>query len=143
MVQTFFAQKARQFSDMGITNPFNVHHRAFYREIALLEGDDPSRLWLGYIRLDDKILATFSGARGHDRLVIVLCSLAEGDQWAGMVKPLFDSFIAFKPRGLALTLPLTARSRLKRAIKTSRYVWPVAQNLRARLFGRPGRPNAD
>ena len=27
--------------------------------------------------------------------------------------------------------------------KTSRYVWPVAQNLRARLFGRPGRPNAD
>ena len=135
MVQTFFAQKARQFSDMGITNP--------YREIALLEGDDPSRLWLGYIRLDDKILATFSGARGHHRLVIVLCSLAEGDQWAGMVKPLLDSFIAFKPRGLALTLPLTARSRLKRAIKTSRYVWPVAQNLRARLFGRPGRPNAD
>ena len=38
--------------------------------------------WLGYIRLDDKMLATFSGARGHDRLVIVLCSLAEGDRKA-------------------------------------------------------------
>ena len=36
-----------------------------------------------------------------------------------------------------VTLPLAALSRLKRAIKTNRYVWPVAQKLRARLFGRP------
>jgi hypothetical protein len=27
--------------------------------------------------------------------------------------------------------------RLKRAIKTSRHVWPVAQKLRARLLGGP------
>jgi hypothetical protein len=32
--------------------------------------------------------------------------------------PLFDSFIAFKPQGLALTLPLATVSRLKRAIKS-------------------------
>ena len=63
---------------------------------------------------------------------------AHKDQWADLVEPLFDSFIAFKPHGLTLTLPLVGLARLKRAIKTSRYVWPVAQKLRARLFGGPG-----
>ena len=54
-----------------------------------------------------------------------------------MVEPLFDSFIAFKPHGLALTLPLAGLMSLKRAIKTSRHVWPMAQKLRARLLGGP------
>ena len=62
---------------------------------------------------------------------------AHKEQWADVVEPLFDSFIAFKPHALSLTLLLAARSRLKRAIKTNRYVWPVAQKLRTRLFGRP------
>ena len=55
---------------MGVRDIFDAHARAFYRELALLEGDNPSRLRLGYIRLDDEVLATFSGTRGHDRLVI-------------------------------------------------------------------------
>jgi CelD/BcsL family acetyltransferase involved in cellulose biosynthesis len=174
LIDIFFAQKALQFAAQGVRDMFDVHARAFYRELVLLEGDNPSRLRLGYVTLDDKVLATFCGTRGHDRLVIVLCSLAEGDhqrqspgallikhqineacakglalydfgagsgahkeQWADVVEPLFDSFIAFKPHALSLTLLLAARSRLKRAIKTNRYVWPVAQKLRTRLFGRP------
>lgn len=64
---------------MGVKDIFDVHARAFYREIALLEGDNPGRLRLGYIKLDDHVLATFSGTICHDRLLIVLCSLADGD----------------------------------------------------------------
>jgi CelD/BcsL family acetyltransferase involved in cellulose biosynthesis len=58
------------------------------------------------------------------------------DEWADVVQPLFDSFIAFKPHGLAVTVPLAALSRLKRAIKSSPHLWPLAQKLRMRLFGR-------
>lgn len=176
LIDIFFAQKARQFAAQGVRDIFDAHARAFYRELALLEGDNPSRLRLGYVTLDDKVLAIFSGTLGHNRLLIVLCSLVEGDhqrqspgallirhqveeacaqglalydfgagsgahkeQWSDVTEVLFDSFIAFKPYALALTLPLAARSYLKRAIKTNRQVWPVAQKLRARLFGRPTR----
>ncbi len=173
LVDTFFAQKARQFVAMGVSDIFDVHARAFYRELALLEGDNPGRLRLGYIKLDDQVLATFCGTICHDRLLISLCSLAEGDvqrqspgvllvrhqieeacakglawydfgagsgahkeQWSDAVMPLFDSFIAFKPQGLALTLPLATLSRLKRAIKSDARLWPLAQTWRARLFGK-------
>jgi len=172
LIDIFFAQKARQFTAQGVRDIFDAHARAFYRELALLEGDNPSRLRVGYIKVGDTVLATFSGTVCHQRMTFVLASLADGDlqryspgalllrhqiqqacdkglaicdfgagsgahkeQWADVVEPLFDSFIAFKPHGLTLTLPLAVRSRLKRAIKTSRYVWPVAQKLRARLFG--------
>jgi CelD/BcsL family acetyltransferase involved in cellulose biosynthesis len=175
LIDIFFAQKARQFAAQGIRDIFDVHARAFYRELALLEGDNPARLRLGYIKVGDTVLATFSGTVCHRRMTFVLASLAEGDlqryspgalllrheiedacakglavcdfgvgsgahkeQWADLIEPLFDTFIAFKPHGLTVTLPLAALSRLKRAIKTNRHVWPIAQKLRARLFGAPG-----
>lgn len=175
LIDIFFAQKARQFAAQGVRDIFGVHARAFYRELALLDGDNPSRLRLGCIKVGETVLATFSGTVCRGRMTFVLASLAEGDlqryspgalllrheiedacdnglavadfgagsgahkdQWADLVEPLFDSFIAFKPHGLPLTLPLAALARLKRAIKTSRYVWPVAQKLRGRLLGGPG-----
>jgi CelD/BcsL family acetyltransferase involved in cellulose biosynthesis len=173
IVDAFFVQKARQFAAMGIKDIFDAHGRAFYREIILLEGDNPSRLWLGYLKVGDAVLATFSGTMSQKRMIVVFCSLADGDlqrqspgalllrhqiqeasakglalfdigvgearhkdEWADVVQPLFDSFIAFKPHGLTLTLPLAALLRLKRAIKSNRYFWPVAQKLRARLLGK-------
>jgi CelD/BcsL family acetyltransferase involved in cellulose biosynthesis len=173
LVDTFFAQKARKFANMGIKDIFDAHVRAFYREIALLEGENPSRLRLGFIKLGDEVLATFSGTLCHNRLSVSLCSLAEGemqrhspgallmrhqikeasgaglalydigvgaarhkDEWADVVQPLFDSFIAFKPRGLALALPRAAYARLKRAIKSNPHLWSLAQKLRMRLFGK-------
>jgi CelD/BcsL family acetyltransferase involved in cellulose biosynthesis len=173
IVDAFFVQRARQFAAMGVKDIFDAHARAFYREIALLEGDNPSRLWLGYIKVNDAVLATFSGTVCHGRLSVALCSLAEGDmqrqspgalllrhqikeacakglafydigvgearhkdEWADVVHPLFDSFIAFKPHGLTLTLSLAALSHLKRAIKSNQYLWPLAQKLRTRLLGR-------
>ncbi len=175
LVDIFFAQKARQFAAMGIKDIFDAHARAFYREIALLEGDNPSRLRLGYIKVGDEVLATFSGTICHGRMSVVLCSLAEGelqrqspgalllrhqieeacakglafydigagearhkDQWCDVIQPLFDSFIAFKSHGLTLTLPLAAVLRLTRAIKSNPHLWPVAQKIRARLFGKAG-----
>ena len=79
LLDMFFAQKAHQFAAMGITNIFDGHARAFYRDVALLEGDNPSRLRLGYVSLDGKVLATFSGAICHDRMGVMLSSLAEGE----------------------------------------------------------------
>jgi CelD/BcsL family acetyltransferase involved in cellulose biosynthesis len=138
----------------------------------LLEGDNPGRLRLGYIKLDDHVLATFSGTICHDRLLIVLCSLADGDwqrqspgalpvrrqikeacadelalydfgagagahkeQWSDLVMPLFDSFIAFKLQGLAVTLPLATVSRLKRALKSDPRLWSWAQCARGCSVG--------
>jgi len=173
LVETFFAQKARQFAAMGVKDIFDVHARAFYREIALLDDDNPSRLRMGYIKLGKEVLATFNGTLGQNRLVIALCSMAPGelqrcspgalllrhqikeacaegvalydfgagsgahkDQWADVVLPLFDNFIAFRPHGLFLTLPLAALTRLKRTIKSNPRLWSFAQTVRARLFGR-------
>jgi CelD/BcsL family acetyltransferase involved in cellulose biosynthesis len=173
VLETFFAQKAQQFAAMGVKDIFDRHARAFYREVALLEGDNPSRLRLGYIKLDDRVLATFSGTVGHGRLLIVLCSLTEGDwqrqspgallirhqikeacaqglalydfgagsgahkeQWSDRIEPLFDSFLAFTPLGLAATLPRAALSRAKRTIKSNPRLWSWAQACRTRIFGK-------
>jgi len=173
LVDTFFAQKSRQFAAMGVKDLFDAHARAFYREVALLEGDNPSRLRLGYIKLGDAVLATFSGTVCHQRMSVALSSLAEGDpqrqspgalllrhqikeasakglafydigvgtarhkdEWCDVVQTLFDSFIAFKPQGLLLTLPLAATARVKRGIKSNRHLWPLVQRLRRALLGR-------
>ena len=173
LLDTFFAQKSRQLAAMGVKNVFDAHARAFYREVALLEGDNPSRLRLGSLTVDGTVLATFSGTLCHDRLCVALSSLAEDerqrqspgslllkhqieeasaqgiafydigvgaarhkDEWCDVIQKLFDSFIALKPQGLLLTLPLAAKARLKRAIKSNRHVWPLAQRLRRNLLGR-------
>ena len=172
LLDTFFAQKSRQLAAMGVKDIFDAHARAFYRDVALLEGDNPSRLRLGYIKIGDTVLATFSGTLCHDRLGVALSSLAEDerqrqspgalllkhqieeasakgiafydigvgaarhkDEWCDVVQPLFDSFIALKPLGLLLTLPLAALARIKRAIKSSQSLWPLAQRMRRGLFG--------
>ncbi len=79
LIDTFFAQKARQFAAQGVKDIFDAHARAFYRDLALLEGDNPSRLRLGYIKVGDAVLATFSGTVCQQRMTFVLASLAEGD----------------------------------------------------------------
>ena len=172
LLETFFAQKARQFAAMGITNIFDGHARAFYRELALLDEDNPARLRLGYVKLEDSILATFSGTVCQNRMGVILSSLAEGelqrqspgallmrhqiqeacdvglayfdlgvgkarhkDEWCNIVQDLFDSFIAFSPQGLLVTLPLSVTARLKRAVKSNPHLWSVAQKIRTLLHG--------
>jgi CelD/BcsL family acetyltransferase involved in cellulose biosynthesis len=53
-----------------------------------------------------------------------------------VVQPLFGAFIALKPQGLLVTLPLATMARLKRAIKSSQHLWPLAQRVRKGVFGR-------
>ncbi len=79
LLDTFFAQKARQFSAMGVKDVFDAPARTFYRNVALLEADNPSRLRLGYVALDGKVLATFCGTVCQSRVGVMLSSLAEGD----------------------------------------------------------------
>lgn len=173
LIDTFFAQKARQLAAMGVKNVFDERARAFYRDLALLDGDNPSRLRLGYVMLDDTVLATFNGTVCQNRLGVVLSSLAEGDvqrqspgalllrhqieeasnqglafydlgvgqarhkdEWCNVVQELFDSFIAFKPQGVLVTLPLAASARAKRLIKSNSHLWALAQRIRARLLAR-------
>jgi len=175
VLEAFLVQKAKQFAAMGVTDVFDGDTSAFYRALALLDGDNPSRLRLGYVKLDGAILATFSGFICHDRLSVALSSLAEGetqrqspgalllrhqirgaceaglayydlgvgqarhkDDWCNTVYELFDSFIAFKPHGLLLSLPLAGAARLKRYIKANHYLWSFAQAVRKRLFSRDG-----
>lgn len=170
VLDTFFAQKARQFAAMGVTNIFDANARAFYQELALLDDDTPSRLWLGYVKLDGAVLATFNGFLWQNRMEIALSSLAEGetqrqspgalllrheikeacdlrlsyfdlgvgkarhkDEWCNTEYALFDSFVALKPQGLLVTLPRASAARLKRIIKSNRYLWFLAQTIRRRL----------
>lgn len=79
LIETFFRQKARQLTAMGANDIFDTHARAFYREIALLDSDNPSCLRMGYVRLGDEVLATFNGTIGHQRLLIVVCSMCPGE----------------------------------------------------------------
>jgi len=58
------------------------------------------------------------------------------EQWCDVRQPLFDSFIALRPEGLVLTLPLAAVVRAKRAIKSNPYLWPLVQRWRRNLLGR-------
>jgi CelD/BcsL family acetyltransferase involved in cellulose biosynthesis len=60
------------------------------------------------------------------------------DEWNNIVYSLFDSFIALKPQGLVVTLPLAAAARVKGVIKSNSTLWAVAQDLRKRLNSRDG-----
>lgn len=79
LMDIFFAQKSRQFAEMGVKDVFDAHARAFYREVALLDNDNPSRLHLGYLKAGDEIAATFCGTVFQKRMAVSLSSLAEGD----------------------------------------------------------------
>ena len=77
-LDALFTQKARQLGELGAKNPFGADVRAFYREMTLLADDDPSRLRLGYLKVDGTLAATHSGMLCHDRLGICISSLATG-----------------------------------------------------------------
>ncbi|MFD0987317.1 GNAT family N-acetyltransferase [Methyloligella solikamskensis] len=60
------------------------------------------------------------------------------ERWSDVFRPLFDSYIAFKPQGLLVTMPLSGWSRAKRSIKNNDVLWPLVQKARRRLFGNQG-----
>lgn len=78
ILDTLIAQKAQQLVEMGVKNTFDGGVTAFYRAIALLEGNNPRRLRLGYLEVGDEVLATHSGTICHNRLMITLSSRTDG-----------------------------------------------------------------
>lgn len=170
VLDTFFEQKAQQFAAMGVADIFGPDAQAFYRDLAALPDGSPSQLRLGYVTLDDDILATFSGAVCQGRMCVLLSSLTSNEhqrqspgaqllrhqieeacadglqvfdlgvggarhksEWSNVVYPLFDSYLALKPQGLAVTLPRAATAQMKRVIKTNPRLWALAQKIRRRL----------
>jgi len=79
VLDAFFAQKERQLAAMGVSNVFDDKAQAFYRHLAMLDEDNPSRLRLGYVALDGAVLATFNGFLWQNRLELALSSLAPGE----------------------------------------------------------------
>src|SRR4029079_3531723 len=79
LIETFFAQKSRQLAELGIADPFDADLRAFYRELALLDDGNPSRLRLGYLKVGNTIAPTFSGFLCHNRFAACFSSLAAGE----------------------------------------------------------------
>jgi CelD/BcsL family acetyltransferase involved in cellulose biosynthesis len=79
ILETLFAQKTQRFAALGIADMFDAPIRAFYKEVALLDDDNPSRLRLGYIKIGDQVLAVHSGTIGHNRLLITLSSRIDGE----------------------------------------------------------------
>ena len=57
------------------------------------------------------------------------------ERWCDISRPLFDCYIAFKPQGLLITVPLAMSSRIKRWVKNNRVLWPMVQNVRKTMFG--------
>jgi CelD/BcsL family acetyltransferase involved in cellulose biosynthesis len=78
LVETLFAQRSRQYAELGVGDIFDEKGRAFYRELALLPNDSPSRLRLGYLKVGDEVAAMFCGSILHNRLSVCFSSMAAG-----------------------------------------------------------------
>jgi len=79
LVEILFAQRSRQYAELGVGDIFDDRGRDFYRELALLEGDNPSRLRLGYLKVGGEVAAMFCGSMLHGRLSVCFSSMAEGE----------------------------------------------------------------
>ncbi|MGI8724113.1 MAG: GNAT family N-acetyltransferase [Methyloceanibacter sp.] len=73
-MDVFFAQKTRQFAEMGVKDVFDVHARAFYREVAQSQ-QAPSRISQGRRRHRRNVQRNVC----HNRMAVSLSSLAEGE----------------------------------------------------------------
>jgi len=65
------------------------------------------------------------------------------ERWSDVVRPLFDSYIAFRPQGMLVTTPLSGVSRLKRTIKNNETLWPLVLKARRKLFGQKTETSSD
>jgi CelD/BcsL family acetyltransferase involved in cellulose biosynthesis len=173
LAEALFAQRSRQYAELGVGDILDEKGRAFYRELVLLPDDNPARLGLGYLKVGDEVAAMFCGSVLHDRLSVCFSSMAEGpiqrqspgalllkhqikeacqrglafydigtgaarhkEDWSDVEQPLFDTYLAFRPQGYLLSASLSTLARLKRGIKSSPRLWPIALRVRQSLFGR-------
>ena len=74
--------------------------------------------------------------QGMTELDLGVGEAAYKDKWCDRHEPLFDSFIGITTKGKAYALTQSAKQFLKRNIKQSDWLWPLAKKIRARLRAR-------
>lgn len=75
---------------------------------------------------------TDRGIRHYD---LGIGETAYKDKWCDCHEPLIDSFIGVTAKGKAYALAQSTKQTLKRNIKQSTWLWPLAKKVRARLLG--------
>lgn len=81
LLETYFVQKARQFSEMGALNVFaDPPIAAFYRALAGADADLEPIHTTHAARIGDQILATGSGVRHNGRYYLLTASLGEDNE---------------------------------------------------------------
>ncbi|MDP2358463.1 MAG: GNAT family N-acetyltransferase [Beijerinckiaceae bacterium] len=73
--------------------------------------------------------------RGVTKFDLGVGEAAYKDKWCERHEPMFDSFIGITAKGKAYALTRSAKQSLKRNIKQSPWLWPLAKKIRARLHG--------
>ncbi|GAB4238754.1 MAG: GNAT family N-acetyltransferase [Methyloligellaceae bacterium] len=76
----FLRQKAAWFRRNGIPDVFSVpEYRAYFEQLALLPEGTPGRLELGYLRVGERIAATYNGSVVNGRFHLLLSSIEGGE----------------------------------------------------------------
>ena len=71
--------------------------------------------------------------RGVSAFDLGVGEAAYKDRWCDRHEPLFDSMIGVTAKGKAYALACSTRQSVKRQIKQSEWLWPLAKKIRARL----------
>lgn len=71
--------------------------------------------------------------RGLSNFDLGVGEAAYKDKWCNRHEPMFDSLIGVTAKGKAYALAHSARQSMKRQIKQSEWLWPLAKKIRARL----------
>jgi CelD/BcsL family acetyltransferase involved in cellulose biosynthesis len=71
--------------------------------------------------------------RGLNNFDLGVGEAAYKDKWCDRHEPMFDSLIGVTSKGKAYALAHSARQSVKRQIKQSTWLWPLAKKIRARL----------
>jgi len=79
LLDIFFDQKARQFSDQGIPDTFKDENiRSFYHDLASLPSGKDGTLEIAYLKLNDGVLAISCGIHFRDKFETLLTSIELG-----------------------------------------------------------------
>jgi CelD/BcsL family acetyltransferase involved in cellulose biosynthesis len=109
-----------------------THQDCFYGLFNSFEADPAySRHSPGDILLSHLIDETCH--QGLTRLDLGMGESRYKDIWCNLSTPMCDTVIGFSPRGHAMAALVAVRQTLKRRVKQSKWAWPLAMKLRAKL----------
>ncbi len=113
-----------------------VRHQNIYNLFLLSMTDGEAMRWSPGLLL---ICEEIKRACGQSSVELYDFGVGSGPHkamWCDQIIALFDSFVAFRGRGLLVTLPLMFKASLKRYIKSNARLWSFAMTIRRLLKGR-------